>query len=158
MRKRIITPSAPAADRPAQDGWLDLEAIAEVEVTSEAAEHPVEQALLPGHTGSWRAAEPGAQILRLRFPESQRLRRIRLEFVETETARNQEYILRWSGDGGQSFHEIVRQQWNFSPDGATRETEDHQVELSGVTVLELRVDPDRGNDRAVASLERLQLA
>lgn len=40
-----------------------------------------------------------------------------MNFVEAADARTQEYVLRWSADGGQSSNDIVRQQWNFSPPG-----------------------------------------
>jgi len=49
----------------------------------------------------------------------------------------QEFVLRWSSDNGNSFREIVRQQWNFSPPDSIREAEDYAVELSEVTTLEL---------------------
>jgi hypothetical protein len=106
----------------------------------------------------WRAAGHGKQTIRLLFTHPQRLRRIRLNFVEPLTERTHEYVLRWSPDGGQSFREIVRQQWHFSPQGATCETEDHHVELAAVTVLELSVIPDISGGNAVASLEQLRLA
>ena len=67
-------------------------------------------------------------------------------------------MLRWSPDGGQTLHEIVRQQWNFSPHGATRQTEDHRVDLTGVTVLELSIVPDISGGTAHASLAQLRLA
>jgi hypothetical protein len=66
--------------------------------------------------------------------------------------------LRWSPDGGQSFREIVRQQWNFSSHGTTGETEDHHVELPAVTVLELSIIPDISGGNAFASLAQLRLA
>ena len=72
--------------------------------------------------------------------------------------RTQEYALRWSSDGGQSFREIVRQQWNFSPQGSTSESEDHRVELSDVTILELIIIPDTSGKIALASLAQLRLA
>jgi len=56
-----------------------------------------------------------AQTIRLIFDEPQSLRRIALVFEETEIERTQDFVLRWSGDCGGSFQEIVRQQWNFSP-------------------------------------------
>ena len=40
------------------------------------------------------------------------------------------------------YREILRQQYTFSPPGATREVEDYVVNLHGVTVLELRIVPD----------------
>jgi hypothetical protein len=86
-----------------------------VEVTSEEKEYPVESALVSGGMRGWRAADSGAQTIRLIFDEPQRLTRISLVFEETETERTQEFVLRWSPDGGRSFREIVRQQWNFSP-------------------------------------------
>ncbi len=86
------------------------------------------------------------------------MRRIFLAFVEPAVQRTQEYLLRWSGDGGKSFREIVRQQWNFSPQGASSQTEQHEVDLSGVGVLELIITPDIGNRQAFASLARLRLA
>ena len=157
MRKRIITPVQQETTSLDQD-WLNMEGLAEVEITSEDAAHPIESALLPGRASGWRAAGPGKQTIRLLFANPQRLRRIRLNFVEPRTERTQEYVLRWLPDGGQSYREIVRQQWNFSPQGATSETEDLHVELSAVTVLELSIIPDISGGNAFASLAQLRLA
>ena len=98
------------------------------------------------------------QTIRLIFAHPQWLHRVRLSFVEPRIERTQEYILRWSADGGQSFQDIVRQQWNFSPNGATKETEDHHINLSEVTMLELTIVPDTTGGNAVASLEQLRFA
>lgn len=157
MLKRIIASGQQETVSPGQD-WLSVESIAEVEITSEDAAHPIESALVPGRAPGWRAAGPGKQTIRLRFAHPQPLRRIWLNFVEPSTERTQEYVLRWSADGGQSFREIVRQQWNFSPQGASSETEDHQVELPAVTVLELSIIPDTSGGIAVATLAQLRLA
>lgn len=157
MRKRIIPPVQKDTPPPGED-WLDLDRLAQVEISSEDATHPIESALLPGRRSGWRAAGPGEQTIRLLFAHPQRLRRIWLQFVEPVTERTQEFVLRWSSDGGQSFREIVRQQWNFSPQGATCETEDHRVDLSGVTVLELSIIPDISRGDALSSLSQLRLA
>ena len=157
MRKRIITPVQQETAPPDLE-WLNMEELAEVEITSEDPAHPIESALLPGRASGWRAAGPGEQKIRLLFAYPQRLRRIYLNFVEPQTERTQEYVLRWSPDGGQSFREIVRQQWNFSPQGATNETEDLHVELPAVTVLELNIIPDISGGNAFASLAQLRLA
>src|SRR5438874_6116457 len=114
MRKRLITPT-PETVRPHADGWLDVERAAIVEITSEEKEYPVESIFVSGESRGWRAAEPGPQTIRLVFDQPQRLKQISLVFEENETARTQEFVLRWSSDGGDSFREIVRQQWNFSP-------------------------------------------
>jgi hypothetical protein len=157
MRKRIIT-SVQQEIRFLDQDWLNMEELAEVEITSEDAAHPIENALLPSRASGWRAAGPGKQTIRLLFANPQRLRRIWLNFVEPHTERTQEYVLRWSPDGGQSYQEIVRQQWNFSPQGATSETEDLHVELPAVTVLELSIIPDISGGNAFASLAQLRLA
>jgi hypothetical protein len=157
MRKRLITEPTQDTSGPDQD-WLNLEESAEVEITSEDAAHPIESALLGEGNAGWRAARPGEQTIRLLFEPSQQLRRIWLKFTETEVERTQEYVLRWSADGGRTYQEILRQQWNFNPRDATCETEDHHVDLPAVTALELRIVPDIGGGDAVASLERLRLA
>jgi len=119
MRKRLITPISQDAPRP-DEGWLDLDHAASVEVTSEQKDYGIDAALVSGETQGWRAAVSGAQTVRLIFDKPQRLTRISLVFEETGTERTQEFVLRWSGDGGRSFREIVRQQWNFSPPNSIR--------------------------------------
>jgi hypothetical protein len=157
MRKRLITPT-PENIRTSGEGWLDVERAAVVEVTSEDKDFPVEVAFVSEDAQGWRAAEPGSQTIRLIFDQPQKLRCISLVFEENETGRTQEFVLRWSLDGGNSFKEIVRQQWNFSPPGAIREVEEYQVELSNVTVLELVIKPNIGGGLARASLKSLRLS
>ncbi len=157
MRKRIINQGAEgtqAADR----NWLDLESLAQVEVSSEDAAHPIESALLPNTGSGWRAARPGKQTVRLLFDQPQEIRSIRLAFQENEQARTQEFVLRWPADRGQLYREIARQQYNFSPPGTTRELEEYTVELHGLTTLELIIVPDIGGGSAHASLAQLRLA
>ena len=157
MRKRLITP-IPQAGTPDDKGWLDLDRAAVVEVTSEEKEYPVESALVSGEMRGWRAADSGTQTLRLIFDEPQRLTRISLVFEETETERTQVFVLRWSADGGHSFREIVRQQWNFNLSNSMRESEEYEVGLSDVTVLELVIVPDISRGSARASLRSLRLS
>jgi hypothetical protein len=157
MRKRLITPS-PQAGTPHDEGWMDLDRKAMVEVTSEEKEYPVEAALVLEEMRGWRAADSGTQTIRLLFDGPQRLTRILLAFEETETQRTQEFVLRCSPDGGRSFREIVRQQWNFSPPDTIREVEEYQVELSDVTVLELVIVPDISRGSSHASLKSLRLS
>jgi len=157
MRKRIIgdgMPGTPEDDR----GWIDLEPLVQVELTSEDPDHPVEAALsLQGGAG-WRAQQPGKQTVRLLFDEPQHISRVQLVFQENERQRTQEFLLRWSRDGGVSWQEIVRQQYNFSPPDNSREVEEYAVEFHGLTLLELVIVPDISGGEAHASLARLRLA
>ena len=156
MRKRIIKSDreSPVVDQ----AWLELESLAQVEVSSEEAQHPIEAALVPGAALGWRAAAPGPQIVRLLFDQPQNLRMIHLVFDEHEQERLQEYTLRWSSGGGQPYREIVRQQYTFSPPTTTREVEDYQVDLDCCAELELSIVPDIGGSAAHASIAKLRLA
>ena len=156
MRKRIL--GSPDDSPAVSAAWLDVERLAEVEVTSEDPAYPVESALRPDGGPGWRAAAPGEQRIRLRFDQPGRIERIRLVFEERDTARTQEFVLRWSADGGRTYREIVRQQYTFSPPGTAREAEDYTVELEGVTAIELHVVPDIGRGSARASLSEWTLA
>jgi hypothetical protein len=95
--------------------------------------------------------------VRLRFEKPQRVRRIQLQFAEDEFERTQQFVLRWSSNGGASYREIVRQQYNFSPPNSTNEWEDYRAELDGVTELELNIVPDISGGAARASLAQLNL-
>jgi hypothetical protein len=156
MRKRQISPT-PASEPPLRSTWLDVEHKTSVEVTSEENGFPIESALL-GVEGGWRAADTGTQRIRLIFDEPQKLRRIWLVFEDSENVRTQEFVLRWSSDNGNSFREIVRQQWNFSPPDSVREAEDYAVELSAVNTLELVIVPDKSGGAARASLASFRVA
>ena len=157
MRKRI-TSQDPHNVAPVDRSWLDLQGLARVELTSENAEYPIEAALIPSAGPGWRAAQAGEQTIRLLFDEPQRIRHIHLLFQEDQQARTQEFVLRWSPDGGQSYREILRQQYTFSPPGMTRECEDYAVDLAGVTALELRIVPDISGGDIRASVAQLRIA
>lgn len=157
MRKRIIAHNA-EEDASTGAAWLDLGRISRAELTSEDAEYPIESAVTTMAAGGWRASGPGEQLVRLLFDEPLSLTRIQLRFRETEQARTQEFVVRWSRDGGRSWQEIVRQQYHFSPPGTTEEIEDYRVAFEGVSALEIRIVPDISGGAACASLERLRLA
>jgi hypothetical protein len=160
MRKSILTPAATSAMQYG-DLWRELERIARVEMTSEDEAFPIEHALGKKATTGWRAASTGPQVIRLHFDEPLTIRRIQLHFVEQAAERSQEFAVMVNGDDG-ALKEVVRQQWNFSPQGVTEEIEDYAVALSGITLMELRIDPDRSHDPAqshsYASLASLKIA
>ena len=157
MRKRQISPTPPGVASSGQ-AWLDVDSTAFVEVTSEENDYPIESVVLGVEHRGWRASNSGTQTIRLIFDEPQKLRRIWLVFEESENTRTQEFVLRWSPDNGNSFQEIVRQQWNFSSPNSVREIENYAVELSAVTVLELIIVPDISGGAAHASLASLRLS
>jgi hypothetical protein len=114
---------------------------------------------LPVGATGWRAESLGEQTIRLLFEAPQRLRRIRLLFREEKEARTQEFVLRWSPTADGLSRDIVRQQYHFSPSGATEEIEDYRVELEDVVALvEVTIVPNISGDDAYASLAELRLA
>lgn len=158
MRKRIISNSVlEEQGKSTVQKWLNIDKLVEVEISSEDEAHPIEYALLPGNVSGWRAVDSGEQTLRLVFNHPQSIKRIMLKFEEPGIERTQEYVLRWSNESGQ-LNEIVRQQWNFSPKGATSEIENHHVELADVKVLELTINPDISGGNSFATLRELRIA
>lgn len=157
MRKRIINQETEQSRQSSGD-WLDLGQLAQVEITSEDNDYPIESALTSGAGRGWQASEPGPQVIRLLFDAPLKLSRARLVFYEDDQERTQEFVLRWSAGEGQTYREIVRQQYNFSPPAATREVENYTLALEGVTAIELRIVPDISGGDARAKLAELRLA
>ncbi len=159
MLKSIVSTSA-VTQTPISDLWRDLERIARVEISSEDEQFPIEQALGKKATTGWRASTTGPQLIRLHFDEPLNIKRLQLHFVDKAAERSQEFAV-FAGSGAE-LKEVVRQQWSFSPQGSTEEIEDYTVNLSGITTLEVRIDPDRSHDpkqsQHYASLLSLKLA
>jgi len=156
MRKSLIGSAAEEGTK--QESFLDLEGLARVEITSEDPGRPIEAALVPGAGGGWQAAGPGPQRVRVVFDEPRRVRRVLLVFEESHAERTQEFALSWIPAGEERPRGLVRQQYTFSPGGATREVEDYAFDLEGVAVLELEIVPEIGGGGARASLVSLRVA
>jgi hypothetical protein len=157
MRKKIINVSGQRQEGLSDDVWLNIEDLAEVEITSEDNNHPIESALILESSSGWKAGEEGVQTIRVIFTEPQKIQKVMLKFSESKIERTQEYVLKWHDENGGS-HEIARQQWNFSPSGSTIEIENHHVNLTNVSVLELSINPNISSSHAIASLEQLRVA
>ncbi len=138
--------------------WLDVSAIAQVEVTSEDSQHPIESVFSEGSEGGWRASERGKQTIRLYFDQPQRVRRLWLHFQELQIERTQQFSLHWSKNKTDALRPLVQQQWNFSPGGSTSQIEDYTVELDDVWMLQLVIDPDISKGPSVATLQRWRIA
>ena len=153
LRKQLIK-SAPAL----MPGEINVVAAATVLVTSEDPEHPVDHAF-DSHRGlegtRWIAGEPGEQTLIVAFDAPEAVGRVILEVEEPEVARTQELQLAISSDGGRTYRDVLRQEYNFSPPGTTFEREDWAVSAAGATHLRLQVKPDKGDKPCRATLTSL---
>lgn len=158
LRKHIV--KVPLSHPVPQPGEMDIAATATVQVTSEDPTHPIEHVFdnRRGPGGSrWVAAEPGEQTLILAFDTPQIILQTILEVEEPEVSRTQELQLSVSHDGGQTYRELRRQEYNFSPPGTTFEREDWAVTAERVTHLQLWMKPDKGGKPCRATLTSLVL-
>ncbi len=166
MRKTMLDGSgkAPGAPHAQGAGWLDLNTVASVELSSEDPLYPIEQALTEStpvagqdsYNCRWQSAGPGPQTVVLRFDAAIAVKRVMLHFREQQHERSQEFSLHAEVMGGQQ-REVVRQQWNFSPGGSSEQLENYVVNLEQVAALTLWIDPDRGQNRYPATLHAFRV-
>jgi hypothetical protein len=156
LRKHLLT--APPLAMVSPSGSKAIPAIATVCVTSEAADAPIDHAFdqSRGLGGSrWVAAVPGEQQLILAFDTPQTIRTISLEVEEPEVSRTQVLHVSVSCDAGQTYQELQRQEYTFSPPGTTFKHEEWEVKVEGVTHLQLVIMPDKGGRPCRATLTSL---
>jgi len=154
IRKRIVRDACLPpldTDLPA----LDIPLIATVTITSEEVDHPIEH-VFDGQRGSgtsrWRASQPGEQCLIINFDMPQTLHQLVLDIEEIDTARTQALLISVSLDGGHTYRDVVRQEYNFSPPGTTYERETWALNIDRVTHLAIRITPDKGRHAGLATL------
>lgn len=159
MRKIMINQAA--ENIPSSElSFLDIEHLAQVELTSECPEHPIESALLltEDQDAGWQAATAGEQTIRLVFDRPRTIERIFLIFEEQQQPRTQEFVLLWLMENESTYREILRQQYHFSPPDTTCEIENYEVRLDQLKALELKIIPDISGGQACAKLKQLRLA
>jgi hypothetical protein len=134
---------------------LDIPAIATVIVSSEKTDHPIEH-VFDGERGSgasrWLAAVPGEQCLIINFDTPQTLHQLVLDIEEPNVSRTQELLLSVSSDGGRTYRDMIRQEYNFSPPGTTYERETWALKTDHITHLAIRITPDKGGQATLATL------
>lgn len=154
MKKEIVVAET-RTEPECGSAWLDLNAVACVRSTSEDVNYTVEAALGASAGPGWRAAQPGQQTIWISFDVPQCIRQISVSFIVAQS-RTHEFLLSWSGDGGVSYRQLARQQFNFSA-ATPREDEDFFPHLAAVTDLKLVLTPDISNDEVHATLQQLRL-
>jgi hypothetical protein len=157
MRKRIVERPEATHAAGTNSRHLPIEAIAQVEVTSESPEYPIDAAFCSSNVSGWRASAPGEQRIAILFDQPETVRKMTLTFVETERPRTHEFVLTWSSQADGAANIIVRQQWTFSPSGSTTESETYFVDLKNVRLLELMIKPDLSDPTAIASLREWRI-
>ncbi len=155
MRKHILHPQAAPDERE-----IPVASIATVFVTSEEADHPIDYAFDaqrgPGGT-RWVAEKAGEQTVIMAFDTPQAIGHVSLEVEEREMSRTQELQLSVSNDGGKTYREVCRQEFNFSSGGATFEREAWALSEAKATHVRVWIKPDKGGKPCCASLTSLVL-
>jgi hypothetical protein len=158
LRKRPLEAEAATSARAA--GEIDIAGCATIAYSSEDPAHPVEH-MLDGRNGPgatrWVSARPDTvEHIVVEFDRPQAISRLLYEVEETLRERTQEVRLDVSEDGGQSYRQILVQEYNFSPRGATYQREEQRFNLRQVTHLHLTLVPNKSGS-GTASLTALRL-
>jgi hypothetical protein len=78
--------------------------------------------------------------------------------VEREQSRTQEMTVWATLNRGEQHRELVRQQFTFSPGGATEEVEEYEFDLQSVSAIQVRIVPSIDGRPAVARVSDLRFA
>jgi hypothetical protein len=89
------------------------------------------------------------------FDRPQAISRLVYEVEETVRERTQEVRVEVSEDGARTYRQILVQEYNFSPRGATYQREEQRLDLHRVTHLRLTIVPNK-NGSSTATLTALR--
>jgi hypothetical protein len=156
LRKQLLQP----VESHRSVGEISIADTATVLVTSELPDHPIDH-ICDGQEGPgstrWIAEQSGDQTIVLAFDTARNIDMVSLEIEEKDLSRTQELTLATSRDGGQTYREVLRQEFNFSPSGTTFEHEEWRLAAEGITNLRVWIRPDKGGKPCRASMTSLVL-
>jgi hypothetical protein len=139
---------------------VDIASCAVIAYSSENPAYPVEH-LLDGVSGPgatrWMSARPDVieQIV-VEFDHPQTISWLVYEVEEAIRERTQEVRVEVSEDGGQTYRQLLVQEYTFSPRGATYQREEQRLNLHQVNHLRLTIVPNK-NGSGTATLTALRL-
>jgi hypothetical protein len=145
LRKRPLETDAATNARAA--GEIDIAGCATIAYSSEDPAHPVEH-MLDGRCGRgatrWMSARPDTtEHIVIEFDRPQTISRLVYEVEETTRERTQEVRVEVSEEGGRSYRQILVQDYNFSPGGATYQREEQRFNVRQITHLHLTIVPNK---------------
>ena len=158
LRKRPLEADAATSARAA--GEIDIAGCATIAYSSEDPAHPVEH-MLDGRCGPgatrWISARPDTvEHIVVEFDRPQAISRLVYEVEEATRERTQEVRVEVSEDDGRSYRQILVQEYNFSPGGATYQQEEQRFNLLQVTHLRFTIVPNKSGS-GTATLTALWL-
>jgi hypothetical protein len=158
IRKRLMSDEVATPGESA--GEIDIARHAALAYSSEDPKHPLEH-LIDRHFGPgatrWASAGPDAtEYIALEFDHVQRISRLIYEVEEPQEQRTQEVRIEVWSARDRTYRQVLVQDYNFSPQGATFEHEDVQLDLPAISHMRLIIVPNtRGS--GIATLTSLRL-
>jgi len=145
LRKRFLPDESGAGITAA--GAIDLASSSVIGFSSEHPSHPIEN-LLDSHAGlggtRWISGRADvAERIVIEFDQPQTISRLVYEVEERERERTQEIRVEASLDHGETYRQVLVQEYSFSPGGATFQREDLRLRLENVTHLRLHIVPNK---------------
>jgi hypothetical protein len=158
LRKRQI--DRPGSSAGGNTTEIDIATHAVVAYSSENPNHPLEH-LFDGHDGPggtyWESARPNTtEQIELGFDRPERIACLLYEVEERTRERTQEIRVEVSTDHGNSYHQVIVQDYVFSPAGSTFQREELRLSLSAITHLRLVIVPNKSG-AGIATLTSLRL-
>lgn len=158
IRKRPLAADAPA--NAGATGEIDIAGCATIAYSSEQPDHPIEH-LLDNNSGlgatRWISARPNTiEHILVEFDRPQAISRLVYEVEEAERERTQEVRVEVSEDGGRTYCQILVQEYNFSPGGATYQREEQRFNRRQVSHLRLTIVRNK-NGSGTATLTTFRL-
>jgi len=141
-------------------GEIDIARHATLAYWSEDPDHPLEH-LIDRHFGPdatrWASARANAtEYIVLEFDHVQRVSRLIYEVEERREQRTQEVRVEVWSDRDRTYRQVLVQDYNFSPQGATFEHEDVQLDLPAISHMRLTIVPNKDGS-GIATLTSLRL-
>jgi hypothetical protein len=142
------------------DDEINIVGCATIGYSSENQAHPIEH-LFDGRSGPgvtrWIGARPDTvEYIIVEFDEPQPISRLVYEVEEAVRERTQEVRVEVSENGGRTYRQIMVQEYNFSPRGATYQREELCFNLLQTSRLRLTIVPNK-NGSGTATLTTLRL-
>jgi hypothetical protein len=158
IRKRLMSDKVSVPGE--STGEIDIARHATLAYWSEDPDHPLEH-LIDRHFGPgatrWASARPNAtEYIVLEFDHVQRVSRLIYEVEERREQRTQEVRVEVWSDRDRTYRQVLVQDYNFSPQGATFEHEDVQLDLPAISHMRLTIVPNKGGS-GIATLTSLRL-
>ena len=158
LRKRLL--EAEATVSAGTDNEIDIVGCATIAFSSESPAHPIEH-LFDGHSGPgatrWISARPDTvERVIVEFDEPHSISHLVYEVEESVRERTQEVRVEVSENGDRTYRQILVQEYNFSPSGATYQREELRFNLLRVSRLRLTVVPNK-NGAGTATITTLRL-